>query len=256
MREDLITQSEYKITQRNDFIDLGINKLSLNEDRFIQYVFSKIKPDTIVKGDFDYINIKVADFCELFGIKTKHFYTTFRQMVDDIDGLSYWYYDKEAKKISKIRFFSETDIFPGKGLIRIKLNHSLYDYLTGQKPFTAYYLYNILAFSKSRHTRPLYTLCKRYEYKKGFSISLDTLKQYLGIPDKYKRYVDLNKNVLMPCIEEINKYSDIFVQFVGGIEKGERKISRLDFIVRRKRTTEAIDSYKKVHKKISVKVSS
>ncbi len=61
--------------------------------------------------------------------------------------------------------------------------------------YTSYY-FEIVANSKSQYTGRMYPLISSWMKKGAFSISMDDLKTYLCISDKYTRFYDFKKKVL------------------------------------------------------------
>ena len=93
--------------------------------------------------------------------------------------------------------------------------------------YTKYYLTNVINFSKI-HSLRIYELCKQYLTIGERKISIDMLKFYLAIEDKYVGRFDLfEKKVLVPAKSEINEFSDIIIDY-DKIKTG-RKITDVFF---------------------------
>ena len=55
------------------------------------------------------------------------------------------------------------------------------------------------------------------------------LKEILLIQDKYKDYRDLKKFVIEPSVKEINKFTDLQIEY--NPEKEGRRITKINFII-------------------------
>ncbi|WP_374188654.1 hypothetical protein [Avibacterium paragallinarum] len=65
-------------------------------------------------------------------------------------------------------------------------------------------------------------------------ISVEDLKKWLQLEDKYERYNNLNQWVLLPALSEINEKSDLFAKYEP-IKKG-RKIVGIEFSITYEKT--------------------
>ncbi|MFC0324062.1 replication initiation protein, partial [Gallibacterium melopsittaci] len=91
---------------------------------------------------------------------------------------------------------------------------------------------HIGAFS-STHTIRLYELLAQYKSVGTRDIELDKLKDWLQVSDKYSVFYDFKKRVLTTAIDEINKKSDLLVEY--HLIKRGRKIVALKFTIQTKK---------------------
>lgn len=103
--------------------------------------------------------------------------------------------------------------------------------------FTQYRLEDVYQF-KSQNTWKLYENLKQRLNMKRWRVSLDELRQFLGLLGKYNRWVDLKKTVIESSLKEINKLSDIEVSYEK--EKYGRSISGVVFFIDSKQPKETI----------------
>lgn len=89
--------------------------------------------------------------------------------------------------------------------------------------FTRYKLRNI-AHLQSTHSIRLYELLVRFADTGIRKISIEDFKASLGISDKYAMYKILNRDVLKPCVEELNQRSDMVISYEP-IRKGRTVVS-------------------------------
>jgi len=116
------------------------------------------------------------------------------------------------------------------GLIHCSFHPKLKPYLLQLKEqFTKYNLENILRF-KSAYSIRVYELAKSWEARGEFEISVDELREVLGLSGKYKLYNDLKRYVLERSIKEINSLSDIRLTYKE--KKLGRKVTDLVFTIK------------------------
>jgi len=103
-----------------------------------------------------------------------------------------------------------------------------------KRRYTSYELKYILLLDL-KHSPIFYELFKKNEKLGKFKISLDKLREILGVADKptYKLWGAFLKKILIPSLEEINEKTDIEVNFETG--KGAHgKVEYLVFYIRPK----------------------
>lgn len=220
------------VVKDNDLIRKARYNLSVNQQKIIAYLISKIKP---TDKELQKYEISIQDFCEICGIDKTYFYSEIKDIVDNLDNKSFWV--ETADKLFKFRWFSEVEIIKGSGKINITLNSNIKKYLIDLKQnFTQYELYNILAL-KGKYSIRLYEYFKSYSFMYEKKIGIDELKQVLQA-EHYVNYKDFRNRVLEKAVKEINEYTDINVSF--NTENKGRKVIALIFYIKRK---EAIDRY-------------
>ena len=108
-------------------------------------------------------------------------------------------------------------------------------YLTQLKgQFSQYQLKNI-AYFNSVHSIRIYELITQYRSLGSREITIDKLKEWLQVEDKYSAFFDFKKRVLIPAIAEINEKSDLVIE-IEQIKRG-RTIYALNFMIRYKKQT-------------------
>lgn len=96
----------------------------------------------------------------------------------------------------------------------------------------------IQARFKSSYALALYENCIRYQnlpYTRWFALA--TFRKLMGVPEnKYIIFRDFKRRVLDKSIQEVNDYSDIFVE--SQIERDGQKVNRIRFLIRSEGTEE------------------
>ena len=70
------------------------------------------------------------------------------------------------------------------------------------------FIYEIAQRAKNKYTSRIYKLICSWRKKGGFVISLEDLREQLGIESKYKYYNDIKKHILVPVQEELFEKAD------------------------------------------------
>ena len=79
--------------------------------------------------------------------------------------------------------------------------------------FTPVMFKNILAL-KSKYAKILYVYFRSYRDgagMKGSSYTIEHLRKLLGVEEKYEKWGDFKRYILLPAIQEINEKTDIFI---------------------------------------------
>lgn len=224
------------VVKDNDLVRKARYNLTVNQQKIIAYVVSKIKP---TDDEFTKYEISIQDFCAVCGIDKVYFYSEIKEIIDNLDNKAFWVETEE--KIFKFRWFSEVEIIKGSGKVNLLLNSNIKSYLLQlQKDFTKYELYNILAL-KGKYSIRLYEWFKSYSFMREKQVELSRLK-YILDAEKYTEFKAFRRRVLEPAIKEINEYTDIEVS-CEKVTKG-RSITDLIFYIRSKEPMERYGSYR------------
>lgn len=219
----------YLVVKDNALIQKARYSLTVNQQKLISYVISLIKP---TDKDFKKYEISVSDFCMICGIDRNHFYKDLKNIIDNLDDKSFWVETKD--KVFKFRWFSEVEYFPQQGKVNVMLNSNIKPYLIDlTKNFTSYELLNVLPL-RSKYAIRLYEILKSYTYDKfnpNFKIfDLEELKTLLDASTYV--YRDFNKRILDKTKEEINKYTDLKIDYEA-IKTG-RKVVAIKYTIEEK----------------------
>ena len=212
------------VVKSNDLIQNSRFNLSLQQQKIILFLISRIRPSD---GNFGLYEFDIQEFCQICGINIssgKH-YTDLKAAIKAIADQSIWVKLPNGKE-TLVRWIEKPYIDSGNGLIQIKLDDDLMPYLLNlKKNFTKYELIWTLHF-RSKYTIRLYELCKSFHYHDinplEREFSLDELRQRLGA-ENYKTYQHLKERVLDNAITEINEFSDKVLSY-RPLKKGKKVI--------------------------------
>ncbi|WP_306978422.1 replication initiation protein [Alkalibacillus salilacus] len=225
--------SEHLVTKSNHLIEARHRQsLTAREQKIILSAVSMIQPDD---DDFKTYEIRVRDFHELLGIEGRENYTQMKEIIKNLMTKVIEIPREKGNGWIICNWASHVEYIEGEGRIEFGFDPKLKPYLLQLKQaFTSYKLSNILSL-KSAYAIRLYELVKKWQHLGRWEVTVDQLKEKLGIPeDKYKRYGHFKSRVLTSSIEELNANTDITVSFEE--VRKSRKIEKITFSVRGMKT--------------------
>lgn len=203
-----------KNTKKNEFFfqehDILIDfqkKLNKRDKIFLKYLIKRL----IIESDFKIIiNLKIIlklldfknkeEFDSFLGkfFEKRIFYKCIKLNILDIEGI--------INPISSYKFSKNSYIF--------NISEDLFDiFHKNQKDFQSYNFDILLQFSNSITKRLFLFLTNNIGINDFLEVSLDTLKNYLELNKAYTRFYDFEKNILIMCINEIQKYTPLKIQY-------------------------------------------
>lgn len=209
------------VVKANSLIEASY-KLSIDEVRILALTIGTL--DT--KSNQRVFDFTVAEFIKEFPETKDNAYRLIQRAIKKLYERSVRTEDSE--RITDFRWVSSKTYYKNEGRFRIALTDDVMPYLTQLKgQFTRYQLRNIAGFN-SVHAIRIYELCIQHRANgRQREISVDNLKKWLQVEDKYAQFQDFKKRVIEPSIKEINEKSDILVS-VEYLKKG-RKVTDLLF---------------------------
>ena len=222
-REELLNKQELRhdrrelVVKHNEIIRTSRYTLSTTEQKIVIYLISQIKAsDTELKE----VSLSIKEFARLAGIDINgKVYSRIKDQIQTLADKSWWL-DLPGEKQVLFRFIDTAMIEKGSGIIKIKLHSSLEPYLIGlRENFTKYELINVLIL-KSKYSIRLYEILKSYLWQGSWDVDIDTLRKMLEIGDKYTEFKEFRRRVLVPAVNEINKYTDLELDYKT-IKKGK-----------------------------------
>ena len=214
----------YKVVKSNDLIQKSRFNLSLQEQKIILYLISKVKPeDTELK---EYI-FEIRDFCKICGLETDSGknYKDIKQTLKSLRDKSIWITLEDGSETT-LSWIDKITINKNSGSIKIKIDDMMKPYLIHlQRHFTSYELLYTLAM-RSQYSIRLYEILKRYKKNKLFDI--EDLKRTLSA-ENYIRFPDFKRYVLDIAIREMNELSDLTISYE--LIKESRRYAKINFSI-------------------------
>lgn len=215
------------VVKSNSLIQQTRYELSLQEQRLLLYLISKIKPDDKALEE---IEIPIKEFCKVCGIdyiNDGRAYQYTRHTLKTLADKSNWI-EFEENTETLVRWIDTAELNKTKGKIKVGLSKTLMPYLLDlKKQYTSYPLLNILPM-KSKYGIRLYEILKSYANLGSKRISIDELKKRLNA-ENYKNITNFKQKVLYPALKDIEQYGDIKVSTI--FIKTKNKITHIEFVI-------------------------
>ena len=221
---------EYKVVKSNDLIQKSRFQLSVQEQKIILYVISKIKPDD---ENFIIQNIKITEFCRICGIDYDNGknYKNIKDTIKTLADKSIWLALENGSE-SLIRWINKAWIHKKSGIIKIRLDDDMKPYLLQlQERFTQYELFYTLSM-RSQYSIRLYELLKSYENLHTKIFDTDDLKKLL-MCENYRNFTDFQRFVLDISMREINNFSDLTIHYKT--IKENKRFAKIEFTIKIKK---------------------
>ncbi|HFC3138081.1 TPA: replication initiation protein [Neisseria gonorrhoeae] len=227
--------NDLTVHKANNFVQASYS-MTLDEMRILALTLGVFNPKNPSKRGFDFT---VADFCKSFpDVNPDIAYTQVRNAVLKISKRWVTLVDNEHE-LTEVALIHKRSYFKKEGRFYIEFHDELIPYISElHDNYTKYKLINIGALG-STHAIRLYELCSQYRDTGWRQTSVEDIKSWLSISDKYPLFKDFKKRVLTPSINEINVKSDLLVD-VEPIKRG-RTIVALKFTIKSKKSAVKIE---------------
>lgn len=241
-RKEISTQRKLRnsrqqmVIKSNFLIQKTRYSLTVQEQKLILFLISKIKPED---KELKEQKFNLTELCDICGItQNGKNYLNFKTTILNLANKRFWVTIENKEVI--MDWIRDAEIEPIKNVVTLKLDNKLRPYLLELRAnFTQYQLEYILLM-KSKYSIRLYELLKSYCNMGGYVISIDELKNQLQTAE-YSDYKNFRVRVIDTAINEINKYTDIYVTY-SPIRTG-RKITDIDFNVSKTTAPQVIERY-------------
>jgi plasmid replication initiation protein len=215
--------NDLTVVKANSLIEASY-RLTLDEMRLLALTIGTMNP----KSEQQIFEFSVSEFVNQFpDVNADRAYTQIKSAIERIS--ERWVKTEDEKHVTKFRWVSSQTYFKKEGRFKIALTNEIMPYLTQLKgQFTQYQLNHISGFT-SVHTMRFYELLTQYKRVGQRYITIEDLKKWLQLEDKYSLWAELQRWVIKPSLNEINEKSDLFVEYEP-IKKG-RKVTGVEFSI-------------------------
>ena len=220
----LSQERSYFVVKDNELITKSRYSLTLQQQKILLYFISRIKPDD---DEYTTYELSIKDFSKVCGYveDSGFYYQTIKSDIKKLADNSNWIEADNGKEVL-FRWIDRAEIDRNSGTISITFHYTVSRYLFDlRERYTQYSLYNVLCLSHKYSIR-LYELLTSMKYKEHFEISIDELRKRLDATT-YTRFNNFNQRILKPCIEEINDYTDLAVNY--SYKKSGKTITHIIF---------------------------
>lgn len=229
-------QQEYYVVKSNELIQKARYNLTVQQQKLVLYCISKIKLNDDSSTLYEF---SIDEVCSVLNLPLDEGGTYYKRLKEDFIKLTSrsWvtFPDKSEGTFS---WFSDAYVIPLSGTVQVRFHEKMAPYLFELKNrYTQYQLYEVLVF-KNKYAIRLYEIIRSFimqdELREGtvkdIKFSIDELRELLSAP-QYKRWVDFNRFVLKPAVDEINKLSDLIRLEYQPVKNHTRNFETLFFTV-------------------------
>lgn len=244
METEIKYNRDLAIVQANELVRSRQDDLSVLEAKIIKLAIAQVlKNDT----DLRTYTCNVADLARFLNISNEYIYMDIQNISKSLIKKSIFIRDTDSKK-KNYKIFNWVDYIEYKdGVITIRLSEKLKPYLLGLNELFTKYEYDIILRLPNNKSMRLYELLTSYRYmtytvvsednisnihleKNEYYFTIDYLKEYFNLNDKYSNTADFIKRVIKPSVEAIEKHTLMRLEY-RTITKG-RKIEAIVFKIK------------------------
>jgi plasmid replication initiation protein len=227
-----------------DIAEIDKNKLSINKSNILiraKYDLSVVEYRVIHIG-IAYVEdtrnrtveIPVSDYKKLLGLE--HF--NYQHLVDVLKKL-------RERSIVTAKINDKTgeleeghitgwvdSVRYNSGRVKLTYNEDIWEYIVDLVGEYKKFNLPLLLKLKSKYSIRIYEILKSYELIGFYNVNIDTLRDMFILGDKYSRFNDFEKYILLPAVAEINELNDITVSYTP--KKSGRKYTSVVFKIKMK----------------------
>lgn len=219
------------VTKSNHLVEAGY-KLSLNEQRLILSAITQLDGRKPFPKDNAFI-ITATEFSEHFDIPIKQAYEILDNAASRLYERDIKAFDKNLKTRSRFRWVDSVKYWDGEAKVTLSFSNSIKPYLTLlYQQFTTYELKQVSQL-KTAYSIRFYELLVQFTKTGERQITLEKLREILEIRNQYLRFYDFKKYVIEPSIIDINKSTNLIVEW--DVIKSGRFITGLIFLFQKTR---------------------
>lgn len=226
---ELLPETQKAVIQDNELITARyVNKLHLQDRRLMFLAISKLD-QTKARYDWEdrFVRVHAREFADIFKITHHDFYADLANACRRL-----WQTDvcisENGPNKKFVRVFEAIGYIETEGFVELMFTPSIMLYLTTiSQQYTLCQLRQ-LARLESTHAMSLYQLCRKFKSTGLLRISVEEFRRILGIEeDQYTKFNDLRTKLIDRAIRQINKKTDLNIQF--STTKEGVKIKNLEF---------------------------
>lgn len=231
MSESYINQD---IVKSNALIEAVYNPKSVYNMRLLMAALMQVKAKEKVDYKTRYI-VSANALADMTGSKAMNNYQELKKAADDLMDTTVVIdtepNGKPLNKVIKINLVSSCEYLEGQGSVGLRFTDEITPYVSGlRKRFTQYQAKYVMPMKSSYGIR-LYELCLQWLGNER-EFEVEKFRHMFKLENKYKNVSELKRNVITPALKDINKYSDIRVEF--GQRKKGRVVSHFQFMIVKK----------------------
>lgn len=199
------------VTKSNHLVEAGY-KLSLNEQRLILSAISQLDGRKPIPKDNQF-TITAEDFAATFNLPLKQAYETLDEAASRLYERDIKAFDKNGKTRERFRWVDGVKYWDGEAKVTLSFSTRIIPYLTMlHSQLTSYELKQISQL-KTPYSIRFYEILIQFRSTGERYITLEKLYERLEITGQYSRFFNLRKRIIEPSIDDINKSTNLIVQW-------------------------------------------
>ncbi len=209
--EEREKQQSYYVAKSNKLIQGSRYSMSLLQSKGLLYLISHIKPGDSPNTVYE---ISISEFCEVCGIENTggKYISAVERAIQALADKSVWVASPDTDK-HLLRWIDQVTVSERRGILLITFHENMMPYLFELKSrYTQYQLKYVLPMQSEYAVRLYEILSSYHALRSTVTFTLDDLKKQLDA-ENYKRFPDFKNRVLEKAKEDINRYSDIKMQY-------------------------------------------
>lgn len=239
-----MTNTNKLVVKDNALIDASFN-LSLIEQRIMLLAIVEARESRNLSPDTP-IEVSVSDYIHQFKVDSNNAYALLKDASKTLKRREFSYLDryKGIEALSTANWVNKVTYVDKSGLIVLYLSHEVISLISKlSEQFTKYYIEQVSDF-KSKYSIRLYELIIKWlSVTKTEKYNINDLRLKLGLGvEEYSTMSNFKSNVLDKAISEINKHTDITVDYQQ-FKKG-RVITDIQFSIKSKRPSKQTNTIK------------
>ena len=222
------------VVKSNRLIETGY-KLGKREQYFILYIISRL--DSMRQNDFRKYELSFSEIKRILnydGIKRLANRDAVFDIMNNLNRTPiYWEKNDEHGELEErgqMTWISSLKHNVKKDTFTFNFDPSLKPFLLQlEEYFTKYALHNVKNFSKS-HSIRMYEILKVYERQRRVEFTVEKLKFFLGVSNKYGKFYELKRWILDPTKEELKAFTDIRFEYRVA-QKHRKTVLSIEFFI-------------------------
>lgn len=233
--ENKVIVSDVVYSQSNNFVESRFIDFTVLELKVIEFLISQtdyFKDKTyIAKKQNKFVSIRAVDLAKVINANPKNMYVVAKKLVSGLlkKSIEVGYIDTQGKRVFKgSNFFN--NITYASNIFEFEINYAILSYFIElKKSFTRISLKYLMALN-SVYAIKLYKLLMQYRIVKKRVLTVDDLRTFLVLDDKFSQFSDIRKKVIEIAVKQINEFTDLLVEFEEN--KSGRTITSITFNIK------------------------
>jgi len=218
------TPQDHFVVKSNRFVTARYD-WGLVEQKIVLSLIAQLRKDD---EEFDYQRVRMQDIAQVTGTAPQNLYAAGPELATKIASRTVEARNDEDE-FHVYTLMSDCRYLRGEGVLLARFNPNMRPLLMQlKKRFTMYRLQFAMRLT-SHYSIRLYELIKMREELRSFRVTVENLRAMLMVEDKYERFTDLKKHVILPARNEIKKKCDVYFTF--NVEREGRTPVRIRFMI-------------------------